>query len=60
MPKLTPPLRLRLDPRVIDMLDELLRTGLFGRPREDVAENLLKEKLRDVVRQAPLRTRKGP
>lgn len=34
---------------VVEVLDGLVATGLFGKTRADLAETLMRERLRDVV-----------
>jgi hypothetical protein len=36
---------------VSSALDRLVKTGLFGKTRAEVAEALLRERLRDVIRE---------
>lgn len=44
------PLTLRLAQPVLDRLERLQKTGLFGLSLEDVAERLLCERLREVCK----------
>ena len=46
--KVRAPLTLDLSAPVHARLDRLLRTGLYGRSMEDVAERLLCERIREV------------
>ena len=47
----TEELKLSTTPNVCDQLDILAKTGLFGKNRSEVAEQLLREKLRELVLQ---------
>lgn len=52
---MTPPVvlkkqvRIDLHPRVLTLLDELVRTGLFGDSREDVAAQLVRGRVAELV-----------
>jgi hypothetical protein len=42
-------IKLSTTPAVCRELDELVKTGLFGKSRAEVAEQLLRERLREVI-----------
>lgn len=41
--------RLATTPQVCELLDQLVATGLFGKTRAEVAEQLMRDKLREVI-----------
>lgn len=43
-------IELRTTNQVVDALDKLVETGYFGRTRAEAAEQLLREKLRELIR----------
>ncbi len=45
----TEPLKLSTTPEVCTELDHLLATGLFGKTRSEAAEQLLRERVRQLV-----------
>jgi hypothetical protein len=45
----TKKLHLSTTPQVVAVLDALVRTGLFGKTRTEVAEEILRVKVRDAV-----------
>jgi hypothetical protein len=45
----TEPLKLSTSDEVARQLDLLLHTGLFGKTRAEVAELLLRERLREII-----------
>jgi hypothetical protein len=49
------PLTLALSPQALSMLDHLVKTGLFGRNREEVAVRLLDRALLKFVDITPLK-----
>lgn len=51
-------LKLATTEQVVDRLDELVAGGLWGKTRSEVAESLVREKLRQL--ELPFKTRKGP
>jgi hypothetical protein len=53
----TEPLRLSTTPQVLQLLDHLASTGLHGKNRAEVAEEMLRAKLRELIREGVL---KGP
>lgn len=51
----TEQLRLSTTGQVLALLDGLVATGLFGKNRNEVAEQLIREKLREAVRDGLVR-----
>lgn len=47
----TETLKLSTTPQTLAALDELVATGLFGKTRTEAAEQLLRERLRELVNQ---------
>jgi hypothetical protein len=45
----TEPIKLSTTPEVCAQLDKLIATGLFGKNRSEAAEQLLREKLRELL-----------
>ncbi len=41
--------RLATTPQVCALLDRLVETGLFGKTRAEVAEQLMRDRLREVI-----------
>jgi hypothetical protein len=58
----TAKLQLSTTPQVVAALDALARTGMFGKNSSEVAEELMRQKLREVLREGwterPARGRK--
>lgn len=42
-------LRISTTPRVIELLEELVATGLYGKNPAEAADRLLTEKLREII-----------
>jgi hypothetical protein len=54
-PKETVKITLSTTPRVAESLDRLIPEGLYGQTRATVAESLLREKIRQLIREGELK-----